>query len=174
MTTTTPRVYVACLASYNAGDLHGAWIDADQDPDDLLVEIQEKVLNTSPQQGAEEWAIHDYDDFDSLDLGERPSLDKISFHGRMLTKHGNPWAAYVGNIGEEYADERGFKDAYVGEYGSEMDYTKEHIDTLRFLDNAPSECRVYFNYTSYSQDLFTQEYWSAEAGGGKVYVFRNL
>jgi len=26
--TTTPRVYVACLASYNAGTLHGTWIDA--------------------------------------------------------------------------------------------------------------------------------------------------
>ena len=32
MTTTTdtdtPRIYVACLASYNAGILHGEWIDA--------------------------------------------------------------------------------------------------------------------------------------------------
>lgn len=26
----TPRVYVACLAAYNSGFLHGAWIDAGQ------------------------------------------------------------------------------------------------------------------------------------------------
>ena len=25
-----PRIYVACLAAYNNGYLHGAWIDADQ------------------------------------------------------------------------------------------------------------------------------------------------
>lgn len=26
-----PRIYVACLAAYNNGSLHGRWIDADQD-----------------------------------------------------------------------------------------------------------------------------------------------
>lgn len=31
----TPRVYIACLASYNNGTLHGAWIDADQEPEDI-------------------------------------------------------------------------------------------------------------------------------------------
>ena len=36
-TTTTPKIYVACLASYNAGILHGRWIDADQDADDTCV-----------------------------------------------------------------------------------------------------------------------------------------
>ena len=27
-----PRIYVACLAAYNNGHLHGAWIDAAQEP----------------------------------------------------------------------------------------------------------------------------------------------
>lgn len=26
---TKPRIYAACLAAYNSGYLHGAWIDAD-------------------------------------------------------------------------------------------------------------------------------------------------
>jgi antirestriction protein len=34
-----PKIYVACLADYNAGRLHGAWIDADQDPDDIEREV---------------------------------------------------------------------------------------------------------------------------------------
>jgi antirestriction protein len=29
-----PRIYVACIASYNAGILHGRWIDV-TDPDDI-------------------------------------------------------------------------------------------------------------------------------------------
>ena len=29
-TNTEPRIYVACLAAYNNGILHGAWIDAAQ------------------------------------------------------------------------------------------------------------------------------------------------
>ena len=28
--TDIPRIYVACLASYNAGILHGEWIDLDE------------------------------------------------------------------------------------------------------------------------------------------------
>lgn len=33
------RIYVACLASYNAGVLHGAWIDATQDADAIQSEV---------------------------------------------------------------------------------------------------------------------------------------
>ena len=33
------RIYVACLASYNAGRLHGTWIDATQDADDVHAAI---------------------------------------------------------------------------------------------------------------------------------------
>jgi len=36
--TDTPRVYVACLASYNNGILHGEWIDA-TDADEIREEI---------------------------------------------------------------------------------------------------------------------------------------
>lgn len=42
----TPRIYVACLASYNAGELHGVWIDADQDPDDVWNEIRSMLRSS--------------------------------------------------------------------------------------------------------------------------------
>lgn len=53
----TPRIYVACLAAYNSGRLHGAWIDASQDVDDIWNELKQ-VLASSPVPDAEEWAIH--------------------------------------------------------------------------------------------------------------------
>lgn len=56
--TDTPRVYIACLAAYNSGKLHGRWIDADQDADDIRREVAE-MLKASPEPNAEEWAIHD-------------------------------------------------------------------------------------------------------------------
>lgn len=43
----TPRVYVACLASYNDGILHGAWVDA-VDADEIQEGI-DRVLFTSPR-----------------------------------------------------------------------------------------------------------------------------
>jgi antirestriction protein len=45
---TTPRIYVACLASYNAGTLFGKWIDATTDIDAMNSEIQE-LLAQSPE-----------------------------------------------------------------------------------------------------------------------------
>jgi antirestriction protein len=43
------RIYVACLAAYNNGILHGTWIDTYlMDEDDLMKEVREKVLITSP------------------------------------------------------------------------------------------------------------------------------
>ncbi len=55
----TPKIYVDCLSAYNAGTLHGSWIDANQDAEDIHEEIQE-MLSESPEPVAEEWAIHDF------------------------------------------------------------------------------------------------------------------
>lgn len=45
---TAPRIYVACLASYNNGVLHGRWIELDgADSDDVQAEIDE-MLRESP------------------------------------------------------------------------------------------------------------------------------
>lgn len=38
-TATAPRIYVASLSDYNNGILHGEWIDAAQDADDIRTEI---------------------------------------------------------------------------------------------------------------------------------------
>ena len=65
--TLKPKIYVACLASYNNGILHGNWIDADIGEDEINEEIQ-KVLKTSPIEDAEEFAVHDYDDFWEAEL----------------------------------------------------------------------------------------------------------
>jgi hypothetical protein len=56
-TVDTPRIYLACLAAYNNGRLHGAWVDADQGADHIWNELR-KMLRASPEPDAEEWAIH--------------------------------------------------------------------------------------------------------------------
>jgi antirestriction protein len=73
------RIYVACLASYNSGILHGQWIEATSDRDEMQAAIDAilraspcpNVTVTHPETGeevpsAEEWAIHDYDSFPTL------------------------------------------------------------------------------------------------------------
>jgi len=72
----TPRIYVACLAAYNGGTLHGEWIDADQSADDIGEAIKQ-MLSRSPEPCAEEWAIHDHENFQGIELGECPFAAKL-------------------------------------------------------------------------------------------------
>ena len=56
MTTTKtpgPQIYVACLAAYNSGHLHGKWITPKTDKEELEEQFEE-VIKTSPVADAEE------------------------------------------------------------------------------------------------------------------------
>ncbi|MBX9790018.1 MAG: antirestriction protein ArdA [Pirellulales bacterium] len=72
-----PMIYVACLAAYNAGMLHGKWIPAAQDADSLREEVN-AILKESPVPLAEEWAIHDYEGFGDIRIDEYHSLSEVS------------------------------------------------------------------------------------------------
>ena len=61
-TTTGVTVYVACLASYNAGKGYGAWFDLDDYSDlDELGAVVNEMLSNSPVPNAEEYRIDDFE-----------------------------------------------------------------------------------------------------------------
>lgn len=175
MTETTPRIYVASLADYNAGRLVGRWIAAAQDAESIQEEIDDMLANDA-EPGAEEWAIHDYDDFHGLGttLGEHPSLETVSHIATGLAIHGVPYAAYVSNIGSAYVDVdtfSDFEDAYQGEWSSVEDYAAELLDDA--LDRIPEDLRPYFDVAAYGRALVPGgDIWTADVPGG-VLVFTN-
>ena len=57
------RVYVADLAAYNNGFLHGVWIDATLELDDIQEQVSEMLKATPLDEEVEEYAIHDYEGF---------------------------------------------------------------------------------------------------------------
>ncbi len=70
------RIYMADLARYNSGHLHGVWIDATQELDDIQDQIN-TMLEESPVKDAEEHAIHDYEGFNGYPLGEYEGIDSV-------------------------------------------------------------------------------------------------
>jgi len=72
----TPRIYVASLSDYNAGRLHGAWIDADSDVEVMEEEVAD-MLAKSRHQPAEDYAIHDHEGF-PVRIGEFTPLQEIA------------------------------------------------------------------------------------------------
>lgn len=163
----SPRIYVACLAAYNNGKLHGAWIDADQEIEDIWTEI-ETMLQTSPESDAEEWAIHDYEDFCGLELSESENVDRVSALGQMIAKHGAAFALYAAHKGITAATEEQFLEDYCGESDSEEDYAETY-----FCENneIPDYLEMYIDWERVAGDLFINDFFSASYDG-TLYIFR--
>jgi antirestriction protein len=78
-------VYVACLASYNSGQLYGAWLDlAYVDSIEDLQEGIDWVLVHSPAPDAEEYAIHDNCGLPSCLSGEWPDLHELVSYAKTI------------------------------------------------------------------------------------------
>ncbi|MFH5232455.1 antirestriction protein ArdA [Antrihabitans spumae] len=181
--TPTPRIYVACLSAYNNGYLHGVWLDAARDADDIHTDIQ-AMLATSPMhrpdQGeiAEEFAIHDYDEFGPVQIHEYDSISLVARIARGVAEHGYAFAAWadVHESDPELFDH--FETAFLGRYDSLQDYADQLIDDLGYqseLDkHVPANLRPYvrIDTEALARDLYLEGDINAyETGDGGVWLF---
>lgn len=149
---TTPRIYVASLTDYNNGVLHGAWIDADQDADDIYEEIQE-MLAESPtakkySEPAEEWAIHDYEGFP--DLHEYKSIELVATYGQALEEYGDAMRAFLSIYeGDPDCLLSSFQDRYYGEFDSHEDFVLHYLEESGRWDEIPEWAQFYFDYEAF-------------------------
>lgn len=142
-----PRVWIGSLADYNAGRLHGEWIDADQEPDGIWAGIN-GMLRSSPTPGAEEWAVFDFDDFGPLRLSEYESVERISRLGVGVAEHGEAFAAFASFLGsDEDVLLSSFEETYLGHWESAEAYAQNYLDDRgieRLLDeHVPDSLRPY-------------------------------
>lgn len=120
--TIAPRIYVACLASYNAGRLYGAWIDCNQDADAIRDDVQQ-MLAGSPEPGAEEFAIHDAEGLGKV--GEFADLDRIAAVGQAVAAAGDDAPALLAWLDcDPSRDPDTFADCYLGQFDSAGDYAR--------------------------------------------------
>lgn len=174
---TEPRIYVASLADYNAGILHGLWIDLPADEDDVWKQIH-AMLAASPAakaegREAEEFAVHDYEGFGEYRVSEWSSIKELVEMAEAIEEHGAAFAAYYDNaasgVSLEDAVEK-FQDAYLGEWDSFTQYVEETI-VPELTSSWPEEAQLYFDVESYARDL--EGFYTLEAPTG-VWVFRNV
>lgn len=138
-----PRVYVASLSDYNAGILHGVWLEA-TDTVEGLQEGIDSMLSTSPArrrfgEPAEEWAIHDYEGFGAYRLSEWEPLEKITALAVGIERYGQAfsvWASHDSSLEVDRYDR--FEDAYQGVFSSAEDYGDQMLDEMGVnLDDLP-------------------------------------
>lgn len=169
---TTSRIYFACLAAYNNGILHGEWIDADQSADELHEAVR-RMLAASPQPGAEEWAIHDFEGFGELRLGEYESLERIADIAAGIAEHGPAFTAWLSyDESRDPSDSAAFQDAYRGEWDSLRAYAEDYAEQTGMNDAADEAGSPYVvvDIDMLTRDLDIELY-TAESDHRTVYVF---
>ena len=170
MTTFHPQVYVACLASYVAGRLHGRWIDATLDPEEIRAEIRE-MLAQSEADNPEEYAIHDYDDFGGVSLGEYESLETVARVARFISAHGElgvELLKYLDTIQE--AEEVFSEGRYLGCYASLAEYAEEAVADA--AGEIPDFLQYYLDYEKLGRDFtLSGDVFVVELGWREVHVF---
>ena len=162
------QIYVACLAAYNSGYLHGEWITPKADKEELQEQIN-KVLKSSPIKEAEEWAIHDYNDFPNL--GEYPGIENIIKVQEAIDEHGaDVVSAFLENWSIEDLNHVG--DAYYGKYDNFTEFAEQLAhDTIEGLNDDSTLAR-YFNYEAWECDL-SHDYHEGEAADGSSLIFNS-
>ena len=88
------RVYVADLAAYNNGYLHGFWIDATLELGEIQDQVNEMLKATPLDEKAEEYAIHDYEGFGAYKVGEYEGLESVHEVACFLEEHARLQAMY--------------------------------------------------------------------------------
>lgn len=173
----SPRIYVASLADYNEGRLHGAWIDAAQSAGEIMVAVR-KMLRASLCPNAEEWAIHDYEGFGALTIHESEDFETVARLAAGIAEHGEALAAYAEHVGSDSELLDAFEDAYLGEYQSGAQLAEEllegsGIDDL--IQQLPEPLRRYVkvDYEAYFDDLVAGgEVIAVASRGGGIHVFQ--
>lgn len=170
----TPRIYVASLADYNNGELHGTWIDADQDPEELQAEI-DAMLARSTEEVAEDWAIHDYEGFGGFRLSEYESLRVVSAVALGIAEYGLAFAAYAANFGTGEEELAAFQDCYLGHWPSREAQARDMAEDFQWeaaLRELPEDMRpfVSLDYQAIAE-MVDNAMTVVEDGSGGIYLF---
>ena len=164
------RIYVADLAAYNNGFLHGVWIDATLDMGDIQEQVSEMLKATPLDEEAEEYAIHDYEGFGSYRLGEYEGLDSAHEVACFLEEFGAVAGDVLSHFGDDLEDARkALEENYNGCYTSLADYAEElTTDTSEI----PKHLEFYIDYERMGRDMeMSGDIFTVETGYQEVHIF---
>ena len=163
----TPRLYIACLAAYNAGYLHGVWVEA-LDGVDAVQDAISAMLKTSPVADVEEWAIHDYEGFGQYRLGQYCSLERACALTDFINETGEVGLALLSHYDGDVEACRAALDEQAGEYASLADFAAELTEST---GDVPDHLAPYIDYAAMGRDMVLGgDIYTLELGLGRIHV----
>jgi len=194
------KIYIACLASYNNGTMHGKWIDATSDVDEMQDEViallrsskYPNVMVECPACGgvyrvgecstckgtgevpsAEEFAIHSFDGVPNL--GEYCGLRAVADYVEFVEAHDSFEADEIEAVlddccGDLVLAQERLEDGYCGTFARFQDFADEYAEGYILPDVENEMARKYFDYESFAHDLQTDMHTIDTPGGVMVFV----
>ncbi|MDB2438772.1 antirestriction protein ArdA [Hellea sp.] len=163
----TDRIYVACLAAYNNGHLHGEWINVTDEAS--IWEAVQAMLFRSPIEEAEEWAIHDYEGFEGAEVGEYFTFANVVELAEYIGERGKLGAEVLNYYGGNIEDAKSRFDEYAGEYDSLADYAEELTEQTGEV--IPQRLAPYIDYKAMAHDYEQSGDYLTFRVGGSVHIF---
>lgn len=165
------RIYVADLAAYNNGKLHGAWIDANEELDVIRKQVSQ-MLAESPEGFAEEYAIHDYEGFGGYALGEYAGLEAAHEIACFIQEYPNFGGELLNNFGGDLEEARAAaEENYCGCYKSLADYAQELTEDTTQI---PESLAYYIDYERMGRDIeLNGDVYTIETSYEEIHIFWN-
>ena len=162
------RIYVACLAAYNNGHLHGEWINVTDEAS--IWEAVQAMLFASPiEEDTEEWAIHDYEGFEGAEVGEYYSFANVVELADYIRERGALGAQVLNYYGGNIEDAKARFDEYAGEYDSLADYAEELTEQTG--ETIPQRLAPYIDYKAMAHDYEQSGDFLTFEVSGSVHIF---
>lgn len=161
------QIYVACLAAYNNGILHGAWINAGRDAEAIQADIR-AMLGASPIPEAEEWAIHDYEGFEGAEISEYAGIETVAEIAAFIAEHGELGGKVLGYFGDLGDAREAMGEHYAGQYESIADFARELTEQTTHI---PANLAYYIDYERMGRDLEINDVLALETGYEQVHIF---
>ena len=163
-----PKIWVGCWAAYNAGCLHGRWIDV-TDTDQIWNEVN-AMLADSPEPDAEEWGIFDYDGFEGAEVSEQASFEHVVELAEFVSEHGELGGKLLTHFGQEIGEARAAMEDYAGAYRSLEDFAAELTEQSGV--NIPDCIAHYVDYAAMGRDMeLGGDVFTIETGFEETHVF---
>lgn len=158
-----PRIWIGCLAAYNAGTLHGEWVDATDA--DVLEDARARVIATSPVEGAEEHFIADSEGFGDM-VDEYSDLEEVAELGAAIDEYGPVFLAYCEAVGveEDAGVVENFEEARTG--AASLEELAEQYLAEGLYGEVPEAIAPYIDMRAIARDLGADGYFEA---GGEVF-----
>lgn len=165
------RIYVADLAAYNNGILHGTWINACDDLEDIQEQIN-TMLKNSPEEDAEEYAIHDHEGFEGYSVSEYHGIEELHEIACFIDEHPGIGGALLSQFCDDLEEaRRAIEENYYGCYESLADYAEELTEgTVQ----VPDHLSYYIDYERMGRDMeMSGDIFTIETAYNEVHIFWN-